>query len=158
MPRYSFETHSLHHPAVNRILNAALQAVDPGAAVQRYLHAHPLPASGRVFGLAVGKAALPMAQVFSDLVHPAGLLAIPKHAPALDQVSFRVLEGDHPLPGDQSVAAGRAALKFVSDLCPQDLLVCLISGGGSALMTAPVVSLSDMQALTSRAACLRRPH
>ena len=44
---------------------------------------------------------------------------------------------------------GTAALEFVSSLREDDLLVCLISGGGSALMTAPTVPLEDMQALTS---------
>jgi hydroxypyruvate reductase len=51
------------------------------------------------------------------------------------------------------MAAGQAALDFVSRLEPEDLLVCLISGGGSALATAPVegISLEDVQAVTSSA-------
>jgi glycerate 2-kinase len=48
-----------------------------------------------------------------------------------------------------SLAAGRAALEFVSRLSQDDLLICLISGGGSALMSAPMIPLLELQSLTS---------
>ena len=50
-----FFAHSLRDPRVARILAAALEAVDPGAAVERYLSSNPLPSSGRVFALGLGK-------------------------------------------------------------------------------------------------------
>ncbi len=61
------------------------------------------------------------------------------------------LEGDHPIPGAHSLEAGQKTLEFVSSLGPDDLLFCLISGGGSALVTTQLegVSLEDLQALTS---------
>ncbi len=151
-----FFTHSLCDPRVGRILAAALAAVEPGAAVERYLTSHPLPAAGRVFALGVGKAAVPMTQALSRFTDLAGALVITKHATPLDLQSatatvpgMGIMESGHPVPDSRSVAAGKAALEFVSALREDDLLVCLISGGGSALMTAPIVPLEDLQALTS---------
>ena len=61
------------------------------------------------------------------------------------------MEGDHPIPDVHSLEAGKKRWNFVSSLGPDDLLFCLISGGGSALVTAPLegVSLEDMQVLTA---------
>ena len=144
-----FFTHSLRDLRVARILAAALEAVDPGAAVERYLSSNPLPSSGRVFALGLGKAALPMTQALSRFTDLTRALVITKHASSLNVGFATVMESGHPVPDSRSLAAGKAALKFVSGLREDDLLVCLISGGGSALMTAPLVPLEDMQALTS---------
>ena len=64
-----------------------------------------------------------------------------------------VFESGHPVPDERSIAAGQAAMRFASGLATEDLLICLISGGGSALATCPVagVSLGDLQALTTAA-------
>jgi hydroxypyruvate reductase len=59
------------------------------------------------------------------------------------------MEGGHPVPDARSLVAGEHVLKFVSSLEEADTLVCLISGGGSALVTAPYVPLEDLQKLTS---------
>ncbi len=144
-----FFTHSLRDPRVARILAAALDAVDPGAVVERYLTSNSLPPAGRVFALGVGKAADPMTRALSRFTHLTRTLVITKHASPLSLEAATVMESGHPVPDARSLAAGQAALEFVSALREDDLLVCLISGGGSALMTAPVVPLEDMQALTS---------
>ena len=152
-----FFTHSLRDPRVARILVAALDAVEPGAVVERYLTSNPLPLAGRVFALGLGKAAVPMTQALSRFTNLTHTLVITKHASTLDpsttlKTSFEpatIIESGHPVPDSRSQAAGEAALKFVSALREDDLLVCLISGGGSALMTAPTVPLEDLQALTS---------
>jgi glycerate 2-kinase len=144
-----FFTHSLRDPRVARILAAALDAVDPDAAVERYLASNPLPSSGRVFALGLGKAAIPMTQALSRFANLTRALVITKHASPLDFEPATIIESGHPVPDARSLAAGDAALEFVSGLGEDDLLVCLISGGGSALMTAPLVPLEDMQALTS---------
>jgi glycerate 2-kinase len=144
-----FFTHSLRDPRVARILAAAIEAVDPDAAVERYLASNPLSPARRVFALGLGKAALPMTQALSRHVDLTRALVITKHVSSLELQAATVMESGHPVPDARSLAAGRAALEFVSSLREDDLLVCLISGGGSALMTAPVVPLQDMQALTS---------
>ncbi len=144
-----FVTRSLRDARVLRILAAALDAVEPGAAVRRYLEEHPISHTGRLFGLSIGKAALPMLDALNGLVPLDGGLAIAKHASFRPPGLLTVMESGHPVPDARSLAAGEAALEFVSRLGADDLLICLISGGGSALMTAPFIPLEDMQALTS---------
>ncbi len=134
---------------VARILAAALDAVEPGAAVERYLAAETLPSAGRVFALGLGKAAIPMTRALAHFTNLTRALVITKHASPLEVQSATVMESGHPVPDARSLAAGQAALEFVSALREDDLLVCLISGGGSALMTAPTIPLEAMQALTS---------
>lgn len=90
-----------------------------------------------------------MANALTGETDFADALIVTKHASSLDLKPVTVIEGDHPIPGDASLAAGRAALEFVSRLTAEDLLICLISGGGSALMTAPIIPLAELQAITS---------
>ena len=66
------------------------------------------------------------------------------------QGGFAVIPGGHPIPTEASVLAGNAAFDLASSLTERDLLICLISGGGSALMTSPQrgLQLADLQSLT----------
>ncbi len=143
----SFATHSLTDARVLRILSAALNAVDPAKAVRRYLP----QLNGNVHGLGIGKASIPMLTALADAIPLSSSLAISKHASSLNSKLFPVLLGGHPIPDSRSLIAGARALEFVSLLNEDDTLVCLISGGGSALVTAPHagISLEDMQTLTS---------
>jgi glycerate 2-kinase len=104
---------------------------------------------GRVFGLGIGKAAIPMMDALAEWIPIAGGLAVTKFAPGQSRELFTVLEGGHPIPDARSLQAGERVLEFVSALEKEDTLVCLISGGGSALVTAPYVPLEDLQTLTS---------
>lgn len=140
-----FVTHTLQDPRIQRIIGAALDAVDPYQAVQRYLPT----LMGRVFGLGIGKAALPMMDALAERIPLSGGLAVTKYASSSSRNLFAVIEGGHPIPDARSVHAGERVLEFVSGLNEDDTLVCLISGGGSALVTAPYVSLEDLQTLTS---------
>ena len=147
-----FRTSTLQaHPrgdAVMRVLASAFNSVEPSAAVKKYLRENPLPAAKRVFAFGLGKAACAMTSALADEINLTDSLIITKHASPLNVEPVTVIEGDHPVPGISSLAAGSAALKFTSQLAPDDLLVCLISGGGSALMTAPRIQLEDLQSLT----------
>lgn len=128
---------------------AAMNAVEPGRAVKEHLRLHPLPQARRVFAFGLGKAACAMAGALADETRLDGCLVITKHASRLTVVPALVIEGNHPVPGSDSLSAGIAAQEFFSRITSDDLLVCLISGGGSALMTAPLVPLADLQSLTS---------
>ena len=128
-----------------RIMAAALRAVDPYQAVQQHLP----DIEGRVYGLAIGKAAVPMMDALVERTPIAGGLAVTKFAAGLHRDVYTVMEGGHPVPDAHSLQAGERALKFASSLKEEDTLVCLISGGGSALVTAPYIPLEDLQALTS---------
>jgi hydroxypyruvate reductase len=145
MDRYRFATRSLQEARILRILSAALEAVDPFRAVQNHLP----DLEGRVFGLGIGKAALPMMDALAKRIPLAGGLAVTKFASGPSRESFAVLEGGHPVPDARSLHAGERVLEFVSSLKEDDTLVCLISGGGSALVAAPDVPLEDLQTLTS---------
>ncbi|MBE0672952.1 MAG: DUF4147 domain-containing protein [Anaerolineales bacterium] len=141
-----------NHPdgySVAKILAQAFNAVEPGAVVKKYLREHPLSVEKKVFALSLGKASCAMIQALADEVPLNDSLVITKYASPLTVEPVIVIEGNHPIPGSASLQAGSAAIKFVSQLTQGDLLVCLISGGGSALMTAPRVPLEDLQTLTS---------
>ena len=144
----TLQTHE-HGSSVKRVLASAFNAVEPGAAVKKYLSENPLPIAKRIFAFGLGKAAFAMTAALADETSLTDSLVITKHASFLTVGPATVIEGDHPIPGSSSLAAGNAALKFLSQLTHDDLLVCLISGGGSALMTVPRVPLADLQSLTS---------
>jgi|SRR5688572_8239413 len=141
-----FATHSLKDARIQRILSAALKAVDPFEAVQKHLP----NLDGRVFGLGIGKAAIPMMDALAQRTPLSGGLAITKFASGLSPRLYSVIESGHPVPDARSLHAGERVLGFVSSLQADDILVCLISGGGSALMTLPHegITLDDMQAMT----------
>jgi hydroxypyruvate reductase len=142
-----FATHSLTDPRILRILSSALMAVDPAVAVKNHLPR----LQGNVNGLGIGKASIPMLMALAEAIPLSSALAISKHASSHDPGLFPVLLGGHPVPDLRSLEAGQRVLDFVSVLHEDDTLVCLISGGGSALMTVPYegISLEDMQSLTS---------
>ena len=148
-----------HGGSVMRVLAAAFNAVEAGAAVKKYLSENPLSIAQprRTFAFGLGKAACAMTAALADETSLTDTLIITKHASPFNPSTrsgrrfgpVTVIEGDHPIPGSSSLAAGTVALKFLSQLTQDDLLVCLISGGGSALMTAPRIPLADLQSLTS---------
>jgi hydroxypyruvate reductase len=140
-----FITHSLNDRRILRILTAAIEAVDPYRAVQTHLPT----LEGRVFGLGIGKAALPMMDALAERAPLSGGLAVTKFASGQSRRSYTVIEGGHPIPDARSLHAGERVLEFVSSLREDDTLVCLISGGGSALVTAPHIPLQDLQSLTA---------
>lgn len=150
---------------VDRILSAALDAADPHKAVVRAFHqkGDRLELDGASFDLSgqqvrvigAGKAALAMTRGLLDVLggRVIGGTIITKHAQEDGDPlpgSIRVLTGAHPVPGEESVSATRALADAISHCTEDDLVIALISGGGSALMTLPQegISLPEMQALT----------
>ena len=147
-----FVTHSLHDSRIARILAAAIDAVKPGKLVQEYLQKADLPKHDRVFLLGIGKASESMTRAASEFFNDfADALVITKHASSSTRNRIIIIESGHPIPDERSLAAGKAALDFVSNLKENDLLVCLISGGGSALVTTPRegITLEELQSKTS---------
>ena len=164
----SFLTHSLsRHPrgeSIRRILAAAIQAVDPGAAVSQFLRREKdsLIVDGREYFLGdvervrvlgLGKACAAMSQPLGDLLplHATRGLLIPKGTPVQPPDGFDLQPGGHPVPDENSLRAGEKARALAQGFTERDLLICLISGGGSALMTLPYagISLEDLRALTA---------
>lgn len=106
---------------------------------------------GRTLVVGLGKAAAAMARaVEAHWPEPlSGVVVVPRGA-RLPLTQIEVLESSHPVPDASSVAAGQRLLDSVTGLGPDDLVLALISGGGSALaaVPAPGLRLEDKQVLT----------
>ena len=129
----------------------AINAVMPEGAVRRALLGKQFP--GRVFLIAAGKAAPRMAQAaLSVLGTPVtDGLVISKYGHFDETLSgLRCFEAGHPVPDENSVLAGEAALKLTEDLREDDTVLFLLSGGGSALFEKPLIPLPQLQGITNQ--------
>lgn len=129
---------------------AAVAAADPLKILPPHL---PRPPRGRTFVAAAGKAAASMAlAVEQHWPRGAALsgLAITRYAHGLPTQRIRVLEAGHPVPDAAGEAGARELLESVRALGPDDLLLCLVSGGGSSLLSlpAPGVPMERLKAMT----------
>ena len=122
------------------LFETAVEAANPVKAVIRNLPARP---KGRTVVIAVGKAAVPMAKAVEDTWDgPLEGLAIAPHGYTHDLTRLALVHGSHPVPDETSLAAAGQALALAATLGPEDLLIALISGGASALMSRPVPGIS----------------
>ncbi len=135
-------------------VEAAIAAVEPERLVVECLRRRPLP-DAPVRLVAIGKAAVAMAsgarQALGRWVR-GGVVVAPPGAevdvgPGPD---FEVFRGGHPAPNQGSVRGGRAVHRLAIGMGSNELLLCLLSGGGSALMSLPPdgVSLDDLRRVT----------
>ena len=129
---------------------AAVGAADP----RRILAPHlPRPPKGRTFVAAAGKAAASMAAAVEEHWHgPLEGIAITRYGHGLPTKHIRVVEAGHPVPDEAGQTASQEILVEASRLGPSDLLLALISGGGSSLLSlpAPGITMSELKALTGR--------
>ncbi len=112
-----------------------------------------LAAYQEIVGIAIGKAAFPMAEGLADLLAPdfgvGGILVAPA-APAKALSGWETIVAGHPVPTAESFRAGRAILERLSTCGERTLIFFLLSGGGSALVEQPLdrgISLEDFQQL-----------
>lgn len=151
---------------IDEAIRVALSAVDPREAifrrVQRVGHmlmiadrAIDLRAADRVLLVSIGKAAVPMADALIDLLGDdlsAGVVVTKYgHAAGFEPpLAVQVVEGGHPVPDERSIAGARTIETILRAATSRDVLLCAISGGGSALVTLPIegVPLADLQATT----------
>ena len=136
-------------------LDAAVSAVDPTRLVTEVFERHPetLPGTDPVHVVAVGKAAAAMARAACGILGPrvaGGVVIAPTDPEMPTPGNLRAFRGGHPVPTDGSERGARAVARLVDRLGADDWLLCLISGGGSALMTLPPsgVSLHDVRETT----------
>ncbi len=133
---------------LREIFDAAVASADP----RRMLASHlpPVPA-GRVVVVGAGKSAAVMAQAvetaWPDV--PLSGLVVTRYGHAVPTRRIEVMESSHPVPDANSETAARRMLALVRGLAPDDLVLALISGGGSALLAAPAegLTLADKQAV-----------
>lgn len=133
-----------------KIVRDAIGACLPDTAVRRAMQNFK-PPRGRLILIAVGKAAWNMARAaLESLPRPvdAGLV-ITKYGHSRGTLeNCTVMEAGHPVPDDASFAAARAALSMTEDLCEEDTVLFLLSGGGSALFELPRVSPETLRRIT----------
>lgn len=136
---------------LDEAFRAALAAADPARVLAGRL---PKPPAGRTVVVGAGKAAAAMARAL-EIAWPAPLegLVVTRYGhgrPAEGPCErIEVVEAAHPVPDAAGRQAARRILDLAGGLGPDDLLLCLISGGGSALLSlpAPGLELSDKQAV-----------
>lgn len=129
----------------------AINAVLPEGAVRRALLGKTFP--GRVFLIAVGKAAPRMARAALDAlsVPVTDGLVISKYGHFDEPISgLRCYEAGHPVPDENSVLAADAALELTENLREDDTVLFLLSGGGSALFEKPLIPLAQLQDITNQ--------
>lgn len=127
------------------LFNAAVAAADPALRVPDHLPPRP---SGRVIVVGAGKASGAMAKAVEDHWQgPLEGLVITRYDHKLPCDRIEVVEAAHPVPDRAGREAAQRLIGLVSGLGEDDLVLCLISGGGSALMAAPApgMTLDDKQ-------------
>lgn len=131
------------------LFDAAVAAADPATALAGALPERP---KGRVVVVGAGKGAAQMGAAFEALWDgPLEGVVVTRHGYATPCRSLKVLEAAHPVPDAAGLAASEALLAAVSGLGPDDLVVALVCGGGSALLPAPPdgLTLEDERALNA---------
>ena len=135
---------------LTRMFEAAVGAADPIRCVPPHL---PAPPAGRTVVVGAGKAAAAMAQAVEThwpADRPLSGLVVTRYGHGVGALPrIEVVEASHPVPDAAGQAAAARMLALVQGLGPDDLVLCLISGGGSALLAlpAPGLELADKQAV-----------
>ena len=157
---------STHREVILAVQRAALAAVDPGAAVRGYVHrqgdrltvagrAYDLVAVERIWIVGGGKAATAMAAALYGILGQrlSGGLVVTKYGhtdPTLETGPVEVVEAGHPLPDGAGVAGTGRVADILAAATERDLVLAVVSGGGSALLALPAqgLALADLQATT----------
>lgn len=168
IPASSFLTRTLHTNPwgenISRILFAALSAVDPAYLIQQRVikkgnqlsllgETIDLNGAGNTYLLGIGKAALPMTLSFAELLSDQferGYILTKSGGqplPPSHQERLEIFYASHPIPDNTGLLATSKIREGLSSLNEEDLVILLISGGGSALFTQPVrgITLEDLQ-------------
>ena len=129
------------------MFDAAVASAQPALCIPPHL---PEPPRGRLVVVGAGKASAAMARAVEDAWHgPLGGLVVTRYGYAVPCRRIEIVEAAHPVPDAAGVAAAERILAMVRGLGADDLVLCLISGGGSSLLTLPPpgASLADKQEL-----------
>ena len=140
---------SSHNIFLRHLFDVATAAAAPAHCVPLHL---PVERSGRLIVIGAGKASAAMARALED--HWPGALAglvVTRYGFGVPCDCIEIVEAAHPVPDAAGQAAALRILDTVRGLGPDDRVLALISGGGSALLAAPApgITLEDKQAITS---------
>jgi hydroxypyruvate reductase len=151
-------------PPLDNVLAAALAAVDPGEAVRRFVAVsdgaivisgmkYAVPEIRRVLVVGAGKASAPMAAAVEDVLEgvvPISGSVTVRYGHSAPTRSIKIREASHPVPDPAGVEGTREIVELLEGAGKDDLVICVISGGGSALLTLPAdgISLEDLRRTT----------
>lgn len=145
----------INHDLISLILSKALTSADPYRLVIEAIllsnadvcigeNQYSLPK--KILLIAIGKASVAMTQAAVDKLggYIFGGVCVCKTLPDLrpDWEKIKLVQGSHPLPDERSVYAGEQIRNYLAGSSPEDLVLVLISGGASALVTSPVEGIS----------------
>lgn len=143
-----------------KIFHQGLQAVEPGAAIKRFCRRegdilfignrrYNLTEINNVFVTGAGKATAPMAKAIEDIVGDnitGGIINV-KYGHTANLKYIQLIQAGHPVPDENGIKGGNEILDLAQSAKKNDLVLCLISGGGSALLVLPAegITLKDKQ-------------
>jgi glycerate 2-kinase len=141
--------------ALEHILRAGLDAVDPERAIRKYVRrkgnqllvgdrSYALDGFKRILLIGAGKGTAPMAKALEEILedHLTEGRIIVKYGYGMPLKKTHTMEAGHPIPDEAGLRATEEVLRLVQESTGEDLIICAFSGGGSALLTAPSASLS----------------
>lgn len=147
------------HLALNA-LSKGLERVDPYKGVMNFLRkedskiyvgekVYSLKDFSHVYVIAFGKASIKMFKAIYQLLPITEGIVVSNVEEALNLPNVKFVKGSHPIPNEDSARAGEEILELADKVDNSDLTIVLISGGGSALVESPIVSLDRLQELTT---------
>ena len=132
------------------MFDAAIASAQPARCIPPHLPEPQTLGSGRLIVIGAGKASAAMARAVEDHWHgPLSGLVVTRYGYAVPCERIEIVEAAHPVPDAAGLAAAKRLFEVVQGLTEHDLVLCLISGGGSSLLPlpAPGLTLDDKQAL-----------
>jgi hydroxypyruvate reductase len=137
---------------LEELFRVAVAAAQPKLAMQAWLPARP---KGRTVVVGAGKAASQMAQSLETLWDgDLSGVVVAKHGPVAPCMRIDVLQAAHPVPDEAGLAGSKALFATVAGLTEDDLVIALISGGGSSLLPAPAGNLTLADEIATNRALL----
>jgi hydroxypyruvate reductase len=137
-------------PLLRAMFDAAIAAAQPALCLPPHLPPRPEPSKGRTLVIGAGKASAAMAQALEDHWDgPLEGLVITRYGYEVPCERIEIVQAAHPVPDAAGLHAAQRLRSMVQGLTPDDLVIALISGGGSSLLVAPGpgLSLADKQAV-----------
>ena len=131
------------------MFDAAIAAAQPALCLPPHL---PAPPKGRTLVIGAGKASAAMARALEDHWHaPLQGLVVTRYGYAVPCQRIEIVEAAHPVPDEAGLRAAQRIHQLLQGLTADDLVIALISGGGSSLLVAPApgLSLADKQAINT---------
>src|SRR5437879_4340490 len=144
------------------IWEAALNAANPASCIRKFLKVQDnvltaggkeIEIRGRLIVIGAGKPSAKMAQIVEEILgsHISGGVVVTKYGHALPLQRMQLVEAGHPIPDAAGIRAVRETRELLRGLTKNDVVLVLISGGGSALWPAPAegITLEEKQTMTS---------